>query len=84
MVDNMALLNTEVNIMIEKSKEKLTTLLSYLIDHNRDHSEELKGLAEKVTGVTGDIVQSHILAAARLLDKSTRSLTKALSELSKD
>jgi len=70
--------------MIEKSKEKLTTLLSYLIDHNRDHSEELKGLAEKVTGVTGDIVQGHILEAARLLDKSTGSLTKALSELSKD
>jgi hypothetical protein len=80
----MALLNTEVNIMIEKSKEKLTTLLSYLIDHNRDHSEELKGLAEKVIGVTGDIVQSHILEAARLLDESTGSLAKALSELSKD
>lgn len=70
--------------MIEKSKEKLTTLLNYLIDHNKDHSEELKELAEKVVGVTGDTVQSHILEAARLLDKSTVSLAKALSELSKD
>ena len=67
-----------------KSKEKLTTLLGYLIDHNRDHREELKGLAKKVIGVTGDTVQSHILEAARLLDRSTVSLAKALSELSKD
>ena len=70
--------------MIEKGKEKLTTLLSYLIDHNRDHSKELKELAEKVIGMTGDIVQNDILEAARLLDKSTESLTKALSELGKD
>ena len=70
--------------MIEKGKEKLTLLLSYLIDHNSGHSEELKELAEEVTGVTGDTVQRHILEAARLLDKSTESLTKALSELDKD
>ncbi len=69
--------------MVENNTEKLMKLLSYQIDHNKDHVGELKKLAEKVKGVTGNTVHDHISEAARMLDKSTDSLVKALSELSK-
>ncbi len=69
--------------MVENDIKKLMTLLSYLIEHNRDHGEELKKLAEKVKGVASNTAHDHILEAAQLMDKSTDSLVKVLAELSK-
>ena len=62
-------------------REKLATLLSYLVDHNREHSQELTELAEKVTGAEEKTVRGHILKAAQLMDQSTEFLIKALAEL---
>lgn len=69
-------------MMMEKDGEKLRTLLSYLISHNRDHSSELRELVDKVEGVAGESVQNHLLEAAQLMDKPTESLTRTLSKLS--
>ncbi len=68
--------------MVENDTRKLMKLLSYLIDHNKEHGEELKKLTEKVKEVAGNTVQGHILEVAQLMGKSTNSLIKALSELS--
>lgn len=62
-------------------KERLTTLLSYLIDHNRSHAGELRELTEKVKGTDKAAVGDRIAEAAQLLDSSTESLNKALSAL---
>jgi hypothetical protein len=70
--------------MIEGEKERLTTLLNYLIKHNEEHSEELIELAEKAKTVAKDVVRDDILGAARLMDESTEYLKLALAELSKD
>ncbi len=70
--------------MVESDRGKLRTLLNYLIDHNREHSQELKALAEGLKGTDRNTVSSHILEAARLLDGSTDSLAKALAELKED
>jgi hypothetical protein len=70
--------------MIEGGKERLTTLLNYLIKHNEEHSAELIELAEKAKTAANDVVRDDILEAARLMDASTESLKLAFMELSKD
>lgn len=69
--------------MVETDEQRIVVLLNYLVSHNRDHSQELRELAEEVKGLTGGNVVQHVLEAAQLMDKSTESLKKALSELSK-
>lgn len=69
--------------MAETNRERLTTLLSYLIDHNRDHARELRELAQKTAGIRKSTLRDNILEAAQLLDKSTDSLNEALSALRK-
>jgi hypothetical protein len=65
-------------------KGKLTTLLNYLIEHNREHSEELTELAEKVKKVANDVIREDIQEAARLMNESTEYLKQALMKLRKD
>ncbi len=69
--------------MVENDAGKLITLLSYLIEHNNEHGEELTQLAGKVKGVAGDVVHDHLLEAAQSMEKSTHSLVKALAELNR-
>ena len=62
-------------------KEKMKTLLSYLVDHNREHSQEVKEWAEKAgamgeTGLAGEMVQ-----AALTMDKANDLLDAALKKL---
>ena len=68
----------------EMEKGKLVTFLNYLIEHNGEHSEELRELAEKVDKGTNDVARDEIRAAARLMNESTEYLKKALMKLSKD
>jgi hypothetical protein len=70
--------------MVEGEKERLTTLLDYLIKHNEGHSVELIELAEKVKIVANDAVRDDILEATRLMDESTEFLKLPFMELSKD
>ncbi len=69
--------------MVKAGEQRIITLLNYLVNHNRDHSQELRELAEQVKGLTGGNVLQYVLEAAQLMDKSTESLKRALSELSK-
>lgn len=69
--------------MVETDEQRIMVLLNYLVSHNRDHSQELRELVEEVKGLTGGNVVQHVLEAAQLMDKSTESLKKALSELGK-
>ena len=70
--------------MEKQGKNKLVTLLNYLIEHNGEHSQELLEVAEEAKSVANDSVQSSIREAARLMDESTKSLKQALQELGKN
>jgi len=39
--------------MVKTDEQRIITLLNYLVSHNRDHSQELRELAEQVKGLTG-------------------------------
>ena len=74
----------EVISMVEQDKEKLKTLLDYLIKHNGEHCEELRELAENAKTMAMDLAKEDIREAARLMSESTEYLKKALTELMKD
>ena len=82
MANIVVLWSREADIVNEK--ERLVTLLDYLVGHNREHSEELKELAGEVKGPETDTVRSQVLEAAQLMGKATESLEKALSALKGD
>ena len=69
--------------MMEGEEQKLPTLLSYFIQHNGEHSDELMELAEKTKTIANDVVRDHIREAARLMNESTEYLKRALVELDK-
>ena len=69
---------------MDDEKEKLITLLNYLIEHNAEHSMELTELAKNSEIVDSDIVRSKIQEAARVMSESTEYLKQALAEVNKD
>lgn len=66
---------------MDASTERLIVLLKYLIDHNKEHGQELRELANKAEGAATETAQEYILEAAQRIDESIKSLMKALSEL---
>ena len=73
--------NTRGLHVMETNREKLMVLLKYLINHNKEHGQELRELATKAEGVVTEAAQEYILEAAQRMDESVESLMKALSEL---
>ena len=67
--------------MIEADKEKLSTLLDYWIEHNREHRDEFREWAERAKGFAGVAVLGHLLEAAQQMDKANEFLAQALEEL---
>ena len=67
--------------MVEIDKEKLSTLLDYWIEHNREHRDEFTEWAEKAKSFAGAAVQSDILEAAQQMGRANESLLRALEEL---
>jgi len=67
--------------MVEANKEKLSTLLDYWIEHNREHRDEFREWAEKTKSFTGVTVRGHLLEAAQQMDKVNEFLLLALGEL---
>ena len=62
---------------------KLRTMLSYWIEHNKEHGQEFREWAEKAKALGKLEVYEEILAAARELDKVNESLFRASSRLEK-
>ena len=60
---------------------KLETLLSYWIEHNREHSQEFREWANKAKGFGQAEVSNEILAAVTEMDKASALLYRAWSRL---
>ena len=58
---------------------RLKTLLGYWIEHNREHSQELREWADKAKGL-GD-ASEDLRVAAREMDRAGQHLSRALARL---
>ena len=60
---------------------KLTTLLNYWIEHNKEHSPEFREWAGKAKVLGEAQVYEEMLLAAQEMDKASESLSRALRRL---
>ena len=62
-------------------KAKMKTLLSYLVDHNREHSQEVKDWAGKAADMGEADLADEMMQAARAMDEANGLLEKSLKKL---
>ena len=62
-------------------KAKMKTLLSYLVDHNREHSQEVKDWAGKAADMGEVDLADEMMQAARAMDEANGLLEKSLKKL---
>ena len=67
--------------MDNDEKTQMKTLLGYLVEHNREHSEEVKDWAKKAAGMGESALADEMMQAAGTMDKANDLLSGALSKL---
>jgi thymidylate kinase len=70
--------------LVEADKERLSRLLDYWIEHNKEHGDEFREWAEKAGSFTGTAIRDHLLEAAQQMDKVNEFLLMALDRLEED
>jgi len=61
---------------METDNKNLIVLLQYLIDHNKEHNQELRGLVNRTDGLVTETAREYISEAAQHVDNSIRFLMK--------
>ena len=69
-----------IGIMVDE-KMKLSTMLNYWMEHNKEHSQEFREWVDKARGFGEAKVSEEILAAAQEMDRANESLSRALKRL---
>ena len=69
--------------MDNDEREKLRTMLHYWTIHNREHSQEFSEWADKIAKLGEIEAAKKLEQAAQEMDKSSKSLSDALSSLEK-
>lgn len=62
-------------------KAKMKTLLSYLVEHNREHSQEVKDWANKAADMGEQALADEMMRAAGTMDEANALLDKSLKKL---
>ena len=62
-------------------KNKMKTLLSYLVEHNRDHSQEVKDWAVKAADMGETGLSDEMMRAAGAMDEANALLAGSLKKL---
>ena len=62
-------------------RDKLKVLLNYWIEHNREHSQEVRDWSGKARVLGEGKVAEEMLRAAKEMDKSSGLLSQALKRL---
>ena len=62
-------------------RTKLRTLLNYLVEHNKEHSQEVRDWADKVRAMGEAKVAEEMLQASRAMDRASGLLTQSLKRL---
>jgi hypothetical protein len=68
-------------IVDNDERAKLTTLLNYWIEHNKEHSQEFREWAGKAKVFGEAEAYEEMLQAAQEMDKASESLFRALRRL---
>lgn len=66
--------------MNDISREEINTLLTYLVEHNRDHEVELRDWATKIRPRSGTL-SGRLVRAADKLGEASHFLEQALGDL---
>jgi len=64
-----------------KELTKIKTLLNYWIEHNREHSQEFKEWADKITATGEAEAGEDMKLAAQEMDKASEILSRARHRL---
>ena len=67
--------------MSNDERAKLKTMLSYWIEHNKEHSQEFREWADKAKRLGETEASEDILQAAQKMDKTNEFLSRALTRL---
>ena len=62
-------------------KNKMKTLLNYLVEHNRDHSQEVKDWAGKAADMGEAGLADEMMRAAGAMDEANTLLAESLKKL---
>ena len=62
-------------------KAKMKTLLTYLVEHNREHSQEVKDWAAKAADMGEQGLADEMMRAAGTMDEANALLDKSLKKL---
>ena len=62
-------------------RNKMKTLLSYLVEHNRDHSQEVKDWANKAGELGESELADEMRQAAKAMDTAVELLNGSLKRL---
>ena len=63
---------------------KLKALLNYWVEHNQEHSQEVRGRADKARAFGEVRVAEEMLQAAKAMDKASGLLSKSLKRLEEE
>ncbi len=66
---------------MDEELRKLDVFLDYLIQHNRDHAEEITVLVEKAKGLGEAVMCDDLAKGVEYMKRSNESLEHALSIL---
>jgi hypothetical protein len=67
--------------MGNNDRDKLKALLKYWIAHNKDHSEEFRGWAEKAKLMGQSEAADELQKAVKQMDKATALFSQSLKKL---
>ena len=67
--------------MVSDERAKMKTLLSYLVEHNQEHAQEIREWANKAS-IMGEVgLADEMLQAARAMDNASVLLYQSLKRL---
>ena len=67
--------------MSTDEKARMKALLSYLVEHNREHSREVKDWAGKAADMGEAGLSDEMMQAAKAMDEANALLAKSLKKL---
>ena len=67
--------------MSNDERVKLRTMLSYWMEHNKEHSQEFREWADKAKALGETEAAEELLQAAHEMDKANEFLSRALTRL---
>jgi hypothetical protein len=78
------IINIRGDAMDDKERARLRALLSYWIEHSREHSQEFKDWAGRAEAAGQPETARELTGAAQEMDKAAGSLSRALKYLAQE